>query len=359
MVQVTRRAKRVPILANQPYETEMQSPGLISAMPFRASGRFATTAANGTVGMDSMFGFLGSLEIERNGEPIVRVLGPDLRHLTAAFADYHELHPSLTVLDTTALTPAYQKALGAGKLNFEAPFRGGNNAPCLIDARNGKLVIRGQARSLAYIASTIDATDYEFYLDAYAHQAPARLLSQTGGLFYEPRWSYSIEALSTSTTIEHARHFAEGQILCGVQIRQLDASLEFTNANVGRSDTLVKAVRIEHRPANRPPVEILPWTSWQDIKSRMHEEMGLPSVRSGVAIVLFDDPTTPEVETLVVGAGDDLVIQYDTASTVDKMFDAYEPGAAPSDATVAAGDQAIVTWLGYVAPGHQVRVNRA
>jgi hypothetical protein len=354
-----KRAKRIRLLPSNDYETQVAAPGFVSGISFRVSGRYSTTAA-GLAALDTTFNYLGSMAVVRGDDELIAMRGVDIRHGTAFFADYAALEPNLNIVDTTALTTyTWAQILASGKFELEAPWAGRNPFPVLIDARKNDLIIKGKTRGLDFIGDTVD--DAEIYLDVYVDVVPPEFVAENGGHFFEPRISQSVHPLQVARDEVHRAAFKGGRLLTHAMFRQLDKSLEQgVNANLGRSDTLVRALKLTHQKNGEDEKVIMPRTSWPDLKQRGTLEQGLASLRQGVALYSFDDPRTRAFDALKLASGDEIHVEVDTESDTDPLYLTGSPTAAAAQPDVidVGNDQLICTWFGYTSPTTPLRLER-
>lgn len=347
-----KRANSRTLQVAQPYESELNAPGFFRAMSFGLRGRFQTSGA-GLVALDGPFNFLNEFRVERGDDVLVNVRGVDLRHLTAFFADYHKLEPNLSLVDTSTLGVPWQELLLGGKLDFEAPWMGQEPLPIAVDGTKEKIVVRGNTGVATKLGNTV--TNIESKLEVGYEVVPNEHIDEFPD-HLEPRYSYTVEELITGTGFAHRATFGGPRLITHVMLRAFDASAELSNANLARSDALIRKVRILHRQKGADDDEILPWTPWLDLRSESHTGYGLAAPRSGVVMISFDDPRTRGVDALKVHTGDEVVIELDTESPTDPSLLIGSPSGDIQDPVVAAGDKLFATWVAYQTAKHPMRL---
>lgn len=329
---------RVAVAQDTAYQTDL-SGSAFTTLHARCSGNYQTSGAGNPV-LDTAFNFWGKVELSRGETNLLSMDAIDLRHLSALLSgEYAELQPTLSLPATTIGS----KLQAVGEIDFQALM---DNAA--VDARNEKIVLSGRTRGLNRIGSTANGVSAEIH----AYVDTIEIDKALGGRFFEPRYHQTIQPLEISENDQHVKKFAEPIVLAGVMFRVFDASLEFGNANIARSDALVRKLKMIHHDGDgeREVMNI----RWPDLNMMNHTWFGMSTSRSGVGMWLFDDPTTPEVrENLLVLPNHHITVEIDTASTPDRIFTV--DGAA--DTVVAAGDQLFMTWLAYRPIGFDRRLS--
>ena len=326
MVNARRQLPRVNVAVNTNYQTEFQgSP--VKGFGLSIQGDYTATSGTGVPANESCYGFMGPIELVQGEEPLVQMHGRDFRHLTSMIAGgYFPLAPTLVL-------NASDKFFGRGYLPFEAFMPG-----AAIDASQDKIVLRGRFGSLTDFGS--DATAVTGSLRPYV--ATTKTVE---GNFFEPRFLQQQVRIDTSSTDIQAvkRIQRRREYLAGILFRQFDASAEFSNANLARVDGLVRNLRLDLERGGDSK-EVFRHT-WGELKFEQQATFGLSrgDMHTGVALYLFDDPETPEIqETLILEPGDALTLHVDTNSTIEEEFTAVTP---------ATGDTLFVTFLSYVGRG--------
>jgi hypothetical protein len=331
---------RVTVSQNTDYQLEAPSSGLVMAIDGRFSGIYTTSGANGGGHLDTAFGPWGRFDVFANDRNIISMDAVDYRHLTALTqSTYMQLDPILTLADTTAggqNGPA--PFLAQGRLDFQKliPRQLGRGAGMLINARGQKIVISGR---------TLDAARLGNLCTSITGQIDWSLEINTSGgeeKYFEPFIFSEKYPLTASDAVLVTKKWTQDLAVVGYMVRIEDADkVRGGNPNIGRSDTLVRAAKLIHRKENAIEKTIVPKRRWYDLNQQAGRAFGLVNVRNGIWYHTFDDPETDLVDVQWVRPGEEFSFEFDTNGAQDLR----DTAVGATDAVIAAGDQAVVTWI--------------
>lgn len=320
-----RKLGSAPFVASQPFQTEFIG-GPVRKVSSRFRGTYTVSGA-GVTALESAFGLGGRFIIAREeGEPLVDIDGDDLRQL-GLFK-----HGTETLVLPIATT-ANGVLVAQEEVDFETFMPG-----CRIDARRQKILRKGQYRALNRLGSTVNGVTAQTDTTVETGEI-------VGETYYEPLWKQGIVDCSSADT---SRKFIYrcGKVreyLSAMMIRQFDFTQLFLDPNFARCDGLVRNVKITLDNENGSKTV---WdTPWGVLKMQQSTRHGVSraELHSGVAMVFFDDPETPEThEALELEPGDSITVELDTFSAVEDDFAAVTP---------AANDNCVLTFFSHTLRG--------
>lgn len=336
-----RQLKPVPLEFDRGWNTDLEGDA-VTRMSVRISGKYTSSGA-GVPANESVFGYLGQFTVKQDSDVILDVDGRDLRHIGAMLnGGYGELNPTTNIF-SSATTPT--PANGSVWLPFDA-FLGGT----AIDAAKSKVVCSGRFRDTQYLGSTVTDIDGQMTIAADTAVIPRNAKGEAS--HYLPNWVQRVHPLQVSADDGFTiRPNGERLYIPGMLVRQFDASFELTNANVARTDGLVRNIWGVLTRKNRK-VELFRYT-WGELKMLQTTALigfSRGDQHTGVSYVPFKDDEQPGLgEILVLDPGDTLEVHIDTQSTPEYLFSTAND--ASIDNVVASGDQLYCTLFGHVGRG--------
>lgn len=337
-----RQLASTPLQFDRSWQTDMEGDA-IKAINFRLAGNYTSSAA-GLVANESVFGYLGQVQVVQDGETILDVDSRDLRHLSAFLSGgYNELQPTTSIVNTTL--PAPGPAIGSAWIPFDAFLDG-----AAIDASRSKVVVKGRFRPAAYLGTNVTAIAGDLTIAADTALIPRNAKGEAS--YYLPNWTQQVLPLSIGADLSFTiRPKGERLYLPGMLLRQFDASLEFTNANVARTDGLIRKVWVVlTRGGRKGEVARYTWGELKQLQNTALVGFSRGDSHTGVAYLPLRDDTQPGLgEILILEPGDSLEVHVDTSSPVEYPFSTAADAAI--DNVVANGDQLFCSVLGHVGRG--------
>lgn len=336
-----RQFPSVPLSLDRSWQTDLEGDA-ITSLNVRMTGEYLTSGV-GITANEIAFGYLGTITLMQDGETILEVDGRDLRHIGAFMAGgYGDLNPALTLVDTAA-------SKGVVIAHVLIPFNA-FLAGAAVDGSKSKIVAKGRFRTAPFFGDTCTGISGDLQLATDTVELPRN--PQGEASYYLPHWNQVVSPMAISKDNSFTiRPKGERLYLPGIMLRQFDASREFTNANVARTDALVRSVWGVLVKNNRKG-EIFRYT-WGELKMLQTTALvgfSRGDVHTGVAYVpLREEKNGAFGECLILEEGESLEIHYDTAGTPEFEFSSVAD--VTLDNVVANGDQLFATVFGHVGRG--------
>jgi len=308
------------------YDTEHNNLAW-DAMLFQYSATITGTAA--AITEDAAFRMMGTPEVSQAEEPIIRIEGRTLRHLSAFTAGGY----SKTLQPTT------------GGILAEAYLDLGKILPGTYVSGEVKSFVRGNVAPFLSYGTTLTALAGTLRNAVATVDRPAGL-THTRPLYRE----FTVGIPANDAAQQHLITIDQDMVSAGLFLVVRDASAG--NGGGTRVDTLVRAITIDITRGRRGQEQHMRFT-WGQLRTLTSRLAGFTDLdwdeATGTAFVPFVDDTDPRFSgRMAFSEGDTVLVTIDSSATIEEHLGTALTAAAGDGMRIVRLDHQIIPGTGAV-----------